>query len=278
MAADASISVLLTFYQEQGRAVHAFLCYEHTALEATLHAAQREVAQGRSTQLRADSKSMMTKLNSAIRPFAMRETDAIDTDAVEHALTHGSIAARSWVCLVTTGEEGRRKSQTTRSHKVRRSAILFAAARRIGHSKTSVEDNAFGLVLFGALSADGVKRKAFKTLAAATALTSYPQHLDKRTDQLNALGVEALATALYPGGRAEQIAEKGSYISPLVSIVRVEEHAAEEHAAEGDEEASVKEETEVDGRSICSSNVPALPFRALPVRCVNPNSAGAKSS
>ena len=60
--------------------------------------------------------------------------------------------------------------------------------------------------------------------------------------------------------------------------VRVEEHAAEEHAAEGDEEASVKEETEVDGRSICSSNVPALPFRALPVRCVNPNSAGAKSS
>ena len=201
----ASLDTLLVFYQEQSQAVHAFLCDDRSALEATLHAAQREVGQGRTKQLRVDWKSMLASVNAAVRPFAMREQDTIDGDAVVAALTHGGMAARAWCSLVTAGTEGQ-QAKTTREVKLKRSTMLFAAAMRIARSKQSVEDNAMGMVLHGVLSAEGVKRQAFKTLASTTALFPYPDHLDKRTDQLNALSRAALSTALLPGGRAEQIA------------------------------------------------------------------------
>ena len=220
VAAGASLHALLVFYQEQSRAAHAYICEDRSVLEAALHKAQIEVSRGRVQELRKDFRTMLSELNAVALPFARREQLGIDSDSVVDALSsqrHG-LAARAWSALATTGLEGRRQNKTTRKNKLCRSAMLFAGVSRIARAKLSVEDNAFGMVLGGVLSADGVKRRAFKTLSGLTALMPYPHRLDIMTDRLNAQGREALKTVLHQGGRAVQIAAKGVYVPPLVSI------------------------------------------------------------
>ena len=248
VAPTASLDTLLVFYQEQAQAVHAYLCNDRSELEVTLHAAQREVGLGRTQQLRADWKSMLVRMNAEVQPFAMREQDTIDGDAVAAALTHGGVAARAWCSLVTTGTEGQSGAQTTRKVKLRRSAMLLAAAGRIARPKQRVEDNAMGMVLHGVLSAEGVKRQVSKTLSATTALLPYPDHLDRRTDKLNALSREALSTALLPGGRAEQIATKGAYVPPLVVMAAAEEDIEDGLAIKEEEEEASREGGGVETR------------------------------
>jgi hypothetical protein len=247
VAAGASLHTLLVFYQEQSRAAHAYICEDRSVLEAALHKAQIEVSRGRVQELRKDFRTMLSELNAVALPFARREQLGIDSDSVVDALSsqrHG-LAARAWSALATTGAEGMRQNKTTRKNKLCRSAMLFAGVSRIARAKLSVEDNAFGMVLGGVLSADGVKRRAFKTLSGLTALMPYPHRLDIMTDRLNAQGREALKTVLHQGGRAVQIATKGVYVPPLVSLCECTEE-------EEVQEVVIKEEEGGDAAEVSS--------------------------